>query len=275
MRGRRPRRPPRPDRRLRERRHDGDLRSLVAPPDLEALGDNVADLASRVQRGDRILKIIWSRRTGTAHLARRQAGEIRALEANRAAGGPGQLQHRTGRRGLAAAGLADDPERFALQDVEADPGDGMRNRNPARRGTRPIRSSTRSSSSLTAQSGFARTRPSADLRFRIRRRDSRRPRRWLAERDCGRPVDGRHGPRAAPARRDDTVRVRGRTVARTGSRAAAQPCPVAVRGWPQGEYAEGAPPVASRASVRSVYRCAHVPEQGPRRSHLRDAARRT
>ena len=52
-------------------------------------------------------------------------GQLVALEAHRAGRRPGELHDRPAGGGLSAAGLADESERLALADVEADAGDGV------------------------------------------------------------------------------------------------------------------------------------------------------
>src|SRR3546814_2709778 len=59
-------------------------------------------------------------------LARIQGRDVLALEPHLAAGRLDQPEDAASRRGLAAAGLADDPERFAGLEFEADAVDGDR-----------------------------------------------------------------------------------------------------------------------------------------------------
>ncbi|MGY4426760.1 hypothetical protein ACVWY2_009209 [Bradyrhizobium sp. JR6.1] len=79
----------------------------------------------RIERGDRVLK---DQLHAPAHLAQRlalQGGEVVAVEQHLAGDRLAQLQHGAAERGLAAAGFADQPQRLAARDLEADIGDGM------------------------------------------------------------------------------------------------------------------------------------------------------
>ena len=115
-----------------------DLLALLgvdAPvPDAQRLGDDVADLAARVQRRDRVLedqldlgprRRAWPRRPAAVRSV--------PVEHDPARVGGGQLHDRPAGRRLAAPGLADEPERLAGEDVEADAGDGVDPPAPARR----------------------------------------------------------------------------------------------------------------------------------------------
>ena len=98
------------------------LRFRPPLPDVEGFAHDVADAATRVERRDRVLEDHLHLRASGAHVLRAERREIGALEHHGAGRRPGQLHHRTSGRGLATAGLADDAERFAAADVEADPG---------------------------------------------------------------------------------------------------------------------------------------------------------
>ena len=89
-------------------------------PDVEALGDDVADLAARVQRRDRVLEDHLHAGPGPPQRVALQLGELDAVEADPARGGAGELHDRAAGRRLPAPGLADQAERLALDDVEAD-----------------------------------------------------------------------------------------------------------------------------------------------------------
>ena len=71
-------------------------------------------------------KIIWiSRRTGCI-CRRGQVGDVLAVEADHVPEVTGmQPRDAAGQRGLAAAGLADQPERLAAADGQRDPVDGL------------------------------------------------------------------------------------------------------------------------------------------------------
>ena len=91
----------------------------------QRLGDDVADLAARVERGDRILE---DQLHAPAHqpqgiaLHRR---EIVTVEQNAPRGRPAQLQHRPAQRRFSAAGFADQTQRFAAGDLQGHAGHGM------------------------------------------------------------------------------------------------------------------------------------------------------
>ena len=68
-------------------------------------------------------KIICMRVRACAHVVAAHLGQLPAFEHHRAAGGTGQLHDRPAGRALAAAGLADDAERLATQDIETDAAD--------------------------------------------------------------------------------------------------------------------------------------------------------
>src|SRR6185295_16553868 len=83
-------------------------------PDTQALGDDVLDLAPRVQRRDRVLEDHLHARARAALLLPRQLGHVAAFEQHLARRRAGQLHDRLARRRLATAGLADEAERLAL-----------------------------------------------------------------------------------------------------------------------------------------------------------------
>ncbi len=93
--------------------------------DHQRLGDDIADPPPWVQGGNRILK---DQLHAPAHppqgiaLHRR---EVLAVEHDSPRDGPAQLKHRAAQRGLAAAGLADQAERLAARDLQADVGHRM------------------------------------------------------------------------------------------------------------------------------------------------------
>ena len=99
-------------------------------PQLAALGDalqaqrfadDLADPLARVQRGVGVLKDHLQLAPQRSHRSARKAGDLAALEADRARCRLEQLQHGAAKRRLARARLADQPERFAGLDREADP----------------------------------------------------------------------------------------------------------------------------------------------------------
>src|SRR3546814_18125984 len=98
----------------------GDWSSDVCSSDLD-----VPDPATRVERRDRVLEDHLEARPGLAELLATELREVGPVEEHLAAGRLRELHDGATRRGLAAAGLADEPERLALDDVDADPGDGL------------------------------------------------------------------------------------------------------------------------------------------------------
>ena len=117
-------------------------------PDVERLHDDVADLAPRVQRRDRVLEDHLDVRAGLAHAVARQLGQLLRSEADRARRRSGELHDRPPGGGLAAARFADETERLAGQHVEADSPETALTFSPVRpTGNSTTRSSTRSSAS--------------------------------------------------------------------------------------------------------------------------------
>ena len=93
--------------------------------DPKALADDVADAHPRIERADRVLEDDLH---VPAHLLQRRALEgdhVDAVEADLARGRLEQPQQRASERRLAAAGLADEPDRLAAMDVEIDAVDGL------------------------------------------------------------------------------------------------------------------------------------------------------
>ena len=101
--------------------HHPDLFDLgVRPPDLQWLGDDVADLAPRIQRADRVLEDHLQVGAGPAHVPRGQPGQVGAVEDHRPRGDRQELEERLAGGRLAASRLTDQSEGLAGLDVEAD-----------------------------------------------------------------------------------------------------------------------------------------------------------
>jgi hypothetical protein len=91
----------------------------------QRLGDDIADPAARVQRGNRILE---DQLHAPAHQPQGIAPhrrEIVPVEQNAARGRPAQLQHRPAQRRFPAAGFADQTQRLAAGDLQGHAGHGM------------------------------------------------------------------------------------------------------------------------------------------------------
>src|SRR6185437_1165000 len=89
------------------------------------LGHDVTDTATRIERGDRVLE---DELRPPAHLPQGLAphgGEILAVEQHPARYSRAQLQYRAAEGRFAATGLADEPQRLAARDLEADIRNGM------------------------------------------------------------------------------------------------------------------------------------------------------
>ena len=86
----------------------------------ERLADDVADRHAGVERGVRILEDDLHLPPHPAHLLATDLGQLDTLEAHRARGRLEELEDAVAGRRLARAGLADEPERLARSDVEAD-----------------------------------------------------------------------------------------------------------------------------------------------------------
>src|SRR5439155_13453930 len=86
--------------------------------DDERLLDNLPRAHARVQRRIRILKHNLHVAPRFAHAPSRERQHVLASKPHRARGGLDEPQQTTSRRGLAAAGLADQPEHLTLLDAE-------------------------------------------------------------------------------------------------------------------------------------------------------------
>ena len=91
-------------------------------PDVERLGHDLAHLAARVERGDRVLEDHLQLDPRRPQLVLGEAGELLPLEVDRPARGGRQLHDGAAGGGLAAARLAHEAEGLALGEVEADVG---------------------------------------------------------------------------------------------------------------------------------------------------------
>ena len=103
-----------------------ELRVLV-----ERLGDDRADGHARVEARLRVLEDHLHLRPQRPQRAALEPGDVAALELDRAGGRIVEPQDRAAGGGLAAAGLADEPERLALADLEADVVDRLDLADPA------------------------------------------------------------------------------------------------------------------------------------------------
>lgn len=85
-----------------------------------AVGDDVADLAARIERGERILKDHLDAVAFGAQRLAGKPGEIGIADPHRAAVRLDQSHHQPRHRGFAGAGFADEAERLAFEDREVD-----------------------------------------------------------------------------------------------------------------------------------------------------------
>ena len=90
----------------------------------ERLGDDVADGHARVERRVRVLEDDLHLAPHLPHLLAAERRQLPPVEPDRAAGRLEQAEDAVPGGGLARAGLADEPERLALPDLEADAVDG-------------------------------------------------------------------------------------------------------------------------------------------------------
>ena len=86
----------------------------------QRLADDLAGPLARVERGVGVLEDHLHLAPQRPHLPPREAGDLAPVEADRARGRLDQLQDRAAERRLAAARLADQAERLAAPDAEAD-----------------------------------------------------------------------------------------------------------------------------------------------------------
>ena len=93
--------------------------------DAERLADDVAGGHARIERGERVLEHDLHRAPVRTQLGLAELGDVAAIELDAAAGRLDQPQHAARHRRLAAAGFADQPERFAGADRKADAIHGM------------------------------------------------------------------------------------------------------------------------------------------------------
>jgi hypothetical protein len=98
----------------------------------QRLGDDLASLQTRIQRGIRILEDDLQVAPVLAHRLGREAGQFLALELHRSGGRLDQAHHRLGGRRLAAAGFTDQRQRFAARHPERHVVDRL-DRRPRRR----------------------------------------------------------------------------------------------------------------------------------------------
>ena len=95
------------------------------PVQFHGLADDLADPLAGVQRRVRVLEDHLHLASHGPHGPPRPADEFLALELDRTRRRRGELQDRPAQRGLAATGFADQAQRLALVDGEADAVDGL------------------------------------------------------------------------------------------------------------------------------------------------------
>ena len=88
--------------------------------DLEWLADDVANGHAWIQRRVRILEDDLQLTADRAHLLPLEARDVATVDDDRARGRLDQLENGARERGLTTPGLADEPERLALPDLEID-----------------------------------------------------------------------------------------------------------------------------------------------------------
>ena len=91
----------------------------------QRLGDDVADPAARIERGNRVLE---DQLHAPAHQPQRIAlhlREVLAVEPHPTRGRSAQLQYGAAERRFPATGFADQTERFAAGDLQGDAGHGV------------------------------------------------------------------------------------------------------------------------------------------------------
>ena len=91
----------------------------------QQLAHDVARRHARIERGIRVLEDDLHLAAHRAHVGLAEIGHVAAVEADRALGRVDQPEHGAPDGGLAAAGLADQPERLAGADMEAHAIDGI------------------------------------------------------------------------------------------------------------------------------------------------------
>jgi hypothetical protein len=99
--------------------------------DARAEGDRVSKRQARVERGIAVLEHHLHRALHLADRNAARAAHLLAVENQGTGIGLDQADQQPRRRRLAAAGLADDAQRFALADLEADRIDGLHDYAPA------------------------------------------------------------------------------------------------------------------------------------------------
>ena len=95
---------------------------------LQRLRDRLAHAAARVQACVGVLEDDLRLAPERTQFALTHAGDVDAVDDDRAAGGVEQADDEIGERGLAAAALADDRQRLAAVDAQADLLDGVQQR---------------------------------------------------------------------------------------------------------------------------------------------------
>ena len=93
--------------------------------DHDRLGDDLADLHARVERAVRILKDDLDAAPQCQKVLALRRGDVDAVEQDRACSRPLEPQDAAAGRRLAAAALADQPQRLAAPDREIDAVDGF------------------------------------------------------------------------------------------------------------------------------------------------------
>src|SRR5439155_23045983 len=90
------------------------------PVHAQRLADDPADAVARVQGRERILEHDLHAPPQRLEVALAEAGDVLAVEDDAARGRPVQPEQRPADSGLAAARLADEPERLAAANLEAE-----------------------------------------------------------------------------------------------------------------------------------------------------------
>ena len=101
------------------------LRAVIATVDAERLADDVADRHARVERRVRVLEDDLHLPAHLAHLAPTEVRDVAPVEDDLARRRLDQLDQRAREGRLAAAGLADEPERLARAQCQVDAVDGV------------------------------------------------------------------------------------------------------------------------------------------------------
>ena len=222
----------------------GDARLALLRRDvgvvLQRLGDDAAGRHARIERRVRVLEHHLHALAVRAHRAGVEMRDVLAVEADRAGGRLDQAQQQRADRRLAAAGLADEAERLARRDREADAVDRLDRRTDRReQPAAAARKCLFRSVDLERAASCGHRRGQHALGVAARRRCGRRPHRSAASRRLGAAALDRDGRSAARRRSPRSARAatapmpgisceplgaRAAPRARRGSRPAARAC---------------------------------------------------